>query len=604
MTTSPSVKRPRGLPMTTVLPGLIAIMLVFAVVPVLAFSVLGTRENTYRLLGERTTLVMDAMEQRLTGLLDPVAGQLEQVAADVAAGRLDPDNQATMRVALSGVLGLDHVIAVGHILPDLSMRRYRHALNDAEIIDRTLVPSAPAAIDAARTNRQGRWAPPQWSAILGQFLVVRRVPLYRGESFHGTLVGAVTTSALSGALARFGDETDQTPFILIGRDRVLAHPLLANMKPPAPSAQGEPLLPTIEAIGDPVLAHLWTDPIDVTDYFSTMRNVTLHYSYNTGDYWTYAYRPMHRYGETDWLLGTHHPSRDTRRERWVAWAIGIGGSLFFVLALVGSIIIARRLARPFLALADMAEQVERLEFAAPTAPRISRIAEINRATTSIERMRAALQWFEIYLPRQLVRRLMAAGETDMRSEMRDVTVMFTDLEGYTTFARDRAAEEVADYLNALLARIGPLIEETGGTIDKYIGDGVMAFWGAPEPRPDHAVKAVEAARAIAPEVRRFNEGRRAAGKPTCRMRIGLHSGEGLVGNVGFAGRMNYTVTGGVVNIAQRAEQFGRGRFNGDDVIAFASASTCAGLEDRSCATEAGTLSNPGEGEHRVYRLAV
>ena len=91
--------------------------------------------------------------------------------------------------------------------------------------------------------------------------------------------------------------------------------------------------------------------------------------------------------------------------------------------------------------------------------------------------------------------------------------------------------------------MGPAIEATGGTIDKYIGDGLMAFWGAPEPNADHARAACLGALAIAREVEAFNGERRSAGLAACRMRVGLHTGMVLVGNVGFAGRVDYTAIG-------------------------------------------------------------
>ena len=162
----------------------------------------------------------------------------------------------------------------------------------------------------------------------------------------------------------------------------------------------------------------------------------------------------------------------------------------------------------------------------------------------------------------------------MAGERREVTVMFTDLENYTGFSRDRPADETAAYLNTLLARIGPVIEETGGTIDKYIGDAIMAFWGAPEPRPDHAAAACRAACANAELVTAFNRERRAQGLDACRMRIGLHTGPVVVGNIGFEGRMDYTIIGEVVNMAQRLEQAGRRLIGaGEEVVVLISAAT-------------------------------
>src|SRR5690606_35174704 len=115
-----------------------------------------------------------------------------------------------------------------------------------------------------------------------------------------------------------------------------------------------------------------------------------------------------------------------------------------------------------------------------------RVRELTQANRAFERMARGLSLSATYLPRALVARLTLQQAGLPASEARVITVMFCDLEGYTSYARGRPATETAAYLNALLARVGPAIESAGGTIDKYMGDGLMAFWGAPDPSSDHA----------------------------------------------------------------------------------------------------------------------
>ncbi len=135
--------------------------------------------------------------------------------------------------------------------------------------------------------------------------------------------------------------------------------------------------------------------------------------------------------------------------------------------------------------------------------------------------------------------------------------MFTDLEGYRAFATGKTAQETAQYLNERYTWIGPIIEAHDGTIDNYFGDGLMAFWGAPEPLRDHADRACDAAQDIADAFSAFCDMRRRAGLNNCRLRIGLHTGPVLVGNIGHAGRIHYTIIGEAANIAQRVEQAGK-----------------------------------------------
>jgi class 3 adenylate cyclase len=195
---------------------------------------------------------------------------------------------------------------------------------------------------------------------------------------------------------------------------------------------------------------------------------------------------------------------------------------------------------------------------APTLPP-SRIREMNDAGQAFNAMVTTLRWFETYVPRSLVRRLMHQGEGDFgRSVQRDVTVMFTDIVGFTPTSEQMSAEETAALLNDHFAEVGACIDAQGGTIDKYIGDAVMAFWGAPEEQSDHAVRACRAALAIRAAVEASNKVKAKTGKPPLHLRIGLHSGPVIVGNIGAPQRVNYTMVGDSVNISHRLEELGRG----------------------------------------------
>ena len=163
-----------------------------------------------------------------------------------------------------------------------------------------------------------------------------------------------------------------------------------------------------------------------------------------------------------------------------------------------------------------------------------------------------LRWFETYLPRTLVNRLMRqGGGARTASREAELTVMFTDLVGFTAWSENRPPAEVAAMLNRHFEIINACIEETGGTLDKYIGDAVMAFWGAPGRQDDHAERAVRTALLI---LERMREAREKDGGESClRIKIGIHSGPLIVGNIGAKGRMNYTVIGDTVNTASRIE---------------------------------------------------
>jgi adenylate cyclase len=168
-----------------------------------------------------------------------------------------------------------------------------------------------------------------------------------------------------------------------------------------------------------------------------------------------------------------------------------------------------------------------------------------------------LQWMDAYVPRQLVQRLLHLGRDAEVSEHQDITVMFTDIVGFTDLTQGMSAAETAAFLNRHFALLTAEIEREGGIVDKFIGDGLMAFWGAPDRVEDHAARACRAALAIREAVRQDNARRAAAGEPPVEVRIGLHTGPVIVGNIGVHGRLNYTAVGDTVNIASRLEQYAK-----------------------------------------------
>ncbi len=171
-----------------------------------------------------------------------------------------------------------------------------------------------------------------------------------------------------------------------------------------------------------------------------------------------------------------------------------------------------------------------------------------------ERIREA---FGTYLDREIAEYILSEGFSEEGVEV-EVTVMFCDVREFTEFASGATPAEVVAALNRLFELIVPLIAGHGGHIDKFEGDGLLAVFGAPEPFPDHADRAVRAACEIAAEVNRRD---RADG---LRVGVGVNSGLVIAGAIGGAGRLNFSVIGDVVNVASRVEA--QTRETGDDIL--------------------------------------
>jgi len=162
--------------------------------------------------------------------------------------------------------------------------------------------------------------------------------------------------------------------------------------------------------------------------------------------------------------------------------------------------------------------------------------------------------FSQYLSPEIVKRIADNPEMlALGGERRDVTFYFSDIQGFTTFSEQLSPEKLTRLMNRYLGEMTDTILASGGTLDKYIGDAVMAFWGAPVPCEGHALVACKAALANQKRLAALREVFAAEGYPPVRNRIGLNSGPASIGNMGSAARLSYTAIGDNVNLASRLE---------------------------------------------------
>jgi class 3 adenylate cyclase len=231
--------------------------------------------------------------------------------------------------------------------------------------------------------------------------------------------------------------------------------------------------------------------------------------------------------------------------------------ILIVASIVGEVLLiifaARRIARPIEVVSGEMRELQSLQFSRGQLP-TSMIGEIFQLQQAVNLMRNSLRSFAAFVPVGIVRQLLDSGRPlTLSGESRFLTVFFSDLEDFSSVSEHLSPEELMRQVSSYFEAVAGALTQESATIDKFIGDSVMAFWGAPTEVPDQVYRACVGALRAAHRVRRLNREWARDGRPQMRMRIGLHCADVVVGNVGSSERLSYTVMGDGVNVASRLE---------------------------------------------------
>jgi adenylate cyclase len=283
-----------------------------------------------------------------------------------------------------------------------------------------------------------------------------------------------------------------------------------------------------------------------------------------GDTWWAGFRPFDLGNRRLWIA-VLVPEADfmgeVRRQRNIIIGIAIAALVFAVLL---AFFFARSFSQPLEKLAESSHRIRDFDLR-PGVTVESRLAEVDELAQAQEQMLSALQSFAKYVPMEVVHELFKRNEVariDGRTET--LTVLFTDIRGFTTLAEGMQPSELTDHMSEYFEEMLEILLAERATVDKFIGDAIMAFWGAPNPEPQHALRAVRACLRCAQRLDELGAEWEQRGLPPLPTCFGLHVGELVVGNMGAPTRLAYTVLGDTVNLASRIE--GINRVYGTDIL--------------------------------------
>ncbi|MGQ0677285.1 MAG: adenylate/guanylate cyclase domain-containing protein [Rhodospirillales bacterium] len=404
--------------------------------------------------------------------------------------------------------------------------------------------------------------------------VANAAPLRVYGKFVGVLMVAIELDRLSAHLAGIRVARSGTAFIADQRERVVAFPDSAALG----AEEGDS--PAMRRLADVPQPHVQVAARGLGMAGLDGREAMVRWQ--DGNQYLVSAAKL---GFGDWEVVTVIPEADfleeidrtTRR-----LLVGLAG---FALAAAGLAVwlVTVFVTRPLQRVAGQLRHVEefRLERVTSTP---SRLREIDDLSAGLKQMSGGLASFQKFLPTELVRTLVAQGiEAKPGGRQRELTLMFADLAGFTRLS-ERLGDRVVPILADYLGRMSDIVHGAGGTIDKFIGDAVMAFWNAPNDDPDHAVNACRAALEGQRMMAALGRHTDALGLPPLKMRVGVNSGAVLVGNIGSSQRLNYTAIGDPVNVASRLEsinkRYGTGIILGESTRTAAGAAIIARRLDR------------------------
>lgn len=446
----------------------------------------------------------------------------------------EPNNRVSLRIIDPKSKPIQQVI---HFSSDATRKIVGRAVSNTASYD----PRKRLWYQAAADAKENIWTNIYVYAFNKSFGTTTAAPAYDQQ---GNLLGVFGVDLRLDYISKFISSevfsANGFPFIVTTGGKVIAAPTVSGMKQQAN-------FDDIHTLGLPWL----------TESFEIYKKNNVHqfrFDYQ-GKTYLASYTKIEQYDFMhDWLVGTivlqddfvgdlKNASLMDATIGFLILAIGI----FFVSSLI------TRVVKPIKKLVKQTDKIKHFDLSEDDRIR-SRIKEVILLSDAFYAMKTGLKSFQQYVPSSLVRQLIETGEdAHIGGAKKPLTILFSDIKDFTTIAENMEPNQLMEYMCEYFDELSHIIVEEKGTIDKYIGDSIMAFWGAPLFVEDPCQHAARSALGCIKRLRILNKFWEKQGRPVLITRIGLHTGDAVVGNVGSSERINYTVLGDVINIANRLE---------------------------------------------------
>jgi len=414
--------------------------------------------------------------------------------------------------------------------------------------------------ELAKKNKKRVWTPPYIFFEQGVPGITCANPVYDAAGrLRGVFSIDFDLNSLSEIVAKAKVSERGVVFVFTENREILGHPTIKVVAKTGQRAEGQIL--TVADIPDANIKAFFAEldaekSKDGKVHFKDRAQHNFDLAIN-GENYLASYSRFQIDEGLHWIIGIIAPEQDFRgivevKENYKrAYAISIAA---IVLSLMLAVVFTRLISTPLRSISMDMERVGRLEIDSSKI-NLSLFAEISAMEQHLQNMKGGLRSFASYVPKDLVRNLLKSGkEARLEGSTEVLTVLFTDIAGFTSFAEQLEPDELVQKLGKYFEIMTRAIMNHKGTIDKFIGDGIMAFWGAPAADSQHAVQACMAALSCIDALRELAaSAEHGSWAKQLRTRFGIATGPVLVGNIGTTERMNYTVMGDTVNLSSRLE---------------------------------------------------